>query len=265
MSSPDEATTPTTGESATTPPPSSEMNAVPAEKAASKVPGSGSTAGAAGGKGSKASRGTPSMARTVPPEKAESADKDEGDDGDEKEGASGDESEYETICIRRKKPTPILVRLKRFLSNWIELDIYMASVMWEAFKLVIITSQFNWALEILAGLMHIFVAAGRCALKKECTSGGGSVRTRSDSVETEAEGTPEPEAKKSSVKTSSAMGKGSQPTGGSSVPKASKTPSKGGSAEETTTATGPTTTTETSTTESGEPKSTSEAPAGGEA
>lgn len=233
--------TPTTSDSATTPVPvsASEMNAVPAGDASkektSKVPGGSS-------KGSKPSRKTPSMARTVaaPDREQEEAEQEE-KDSEEKEG-SGDESEYETICIRRKKPTPILLRLKKFLSTYWAFDVYMTSVMWEAFKIVAVTSQFNWALEIVVGFLHIMVAAGKCALKKQCTA-SSQQRKRSDSTGSEQqqqqqEKTPEPESKKSSVKgnRSTATGKGSKvattTTGSPSVPAGTKSPSKAGPGSE---------------------------------
>lgn len=246
---------PPTGDSATTPAPTSgsEMNAVPAGDV-SKEKTSKVSAGAS--KGSKASRKTPSLARTMVPDKEET-DKVDGAEGSEEKEGSGDESEYETICIRRKKPTPILLRLKKFLSNYWAFDVYMTTVMWEAFKIVAITSQFNWALEIVVGFLHIMVAAGKCALKKQCTA--SSQRPRSDSTESEQqEKTPEPESKKSSVKgnRSTATGKGSKVTTGSpSVPAGTKSKSGPGSEE------GPTTTT---TSESGEAKTTSSEPPTGE-
>lgn len=241
--------TSTTDDTSATPPPTgtSEINAVPAgdaskEKTQSRVPQTSAEPEKTSSKpsGPKTSRRVPSTAKTEAPKPE--ADLDEGD-----EGASDAESEYETICIRRKKPTPFFQRLKRFLSNYLAFDIYMTSVMWEAFKIVVITSQFNWALEILGGLLHIFAAAGRCALKKQC--GGSGDRRSSDTSETDKESTPEPEAKKSSMKS---MAKPSSKP--SSMP--NKTPSKAPAAE----STEPTTTT-TSTADSGETKS-SEPPTG---
>lgn len=248
------ATTPTAGETSGTPPPAaatSEMNAVPAgdaskEKTASKVPGGPESPSPekTGSKPSgKGSRRTPSMARTEAPKE----DKDKEGDGEGSDGKEGSdaESEYETICIRRKKPTPFFQRLKRFLSNYLSFDIYMSSVMWEAFKLLVITSQFNWALEILDGVLHIMVAAGKCALKKQCVTGARS-RRKSDSPETDAEKTPEPD-KKSSMK-STASKPSAKPAG--SMAKSASKAGPGSSEPPTSSATG----------ESGEAKATSEGP-----
>lgn len=265
MSSTEPATTSTTGDSSGTPPPSSEMNAVPAgdaskEKTKSKVPGGSESpspeksGSKAGGKGS---RQTPSMARTVAPDKEDAGKDGEGEGSEEKEGSDA-ESEYETICIRRKKPTPFLMRIKRFLWANLAFDIYTTQVMWEAFKLVVITSQFNWALEIMAGILHILVAAGKCALKKQCTV-ASQQRKKSETAETDTEKTPEPDEKKASVK--SASGKPSSKPGNPSLTK-SQTQSKSGPSgtpsepPTSTTESGPTTTT--TTTESGPTTETSE-------
>lgn len=248
------ATTPAAGETSGTPSPASpgsEMNAVPAgdaskEKNKSKVPaGSTSNSLSPDKTGSKSgARGTPSLARTVAPDKDDAGKDGEGEGGDDKQGSDA-ESEYETICIRRKKPTPLMQRMKRLLLGCMAFDLYACSVMYEAFKLLVITSQFNWALEILAGLMHIMVAAGKCALKKQCTASGQ--RKKSDSPDTDTEKTPEPD-KKASMKSS----KQSAKPGGS--PSLGKSQSKSGPTG--TTSEPPTT----STTESGEAKATSEGP-----
>lgn len=250
------ATTPAAGETSGTPSPASpgsEMNAVPAgdaskEKNKSKVP-AGSTSNSLSPEktGSKSgARGTPSLARTVAPDKDDAGKDGEGEGGDDKQGSDA-ESEYETICIRRKKPTPLMQRMKRLLLGTMAFDLYACSVMYEAFKLLVITSQFNWALEILAGLMHIMVAAGKCALKKQCTASGQ--RKKSDSPDTDTEKTPEPD-KKASMKSSGS--KQSAKPGGS--PSLGKSQSKSGPTG--TTSEPPTT----STTESGEAKATSEGP-----
>lgn len=261
--------TPPAGDTSGTPAPipaGSEMNAVPAGDAVkekkSKIPGAEAPEKKPSGKGS---RSTPSMARTVAPQ-----DKEEDKEGktgevegeESKEGGGSDaESEYETICVRRKKPKPFFEQLKRFLANYFAFCAYMSNVMWEAFKIVIITSQFNWALEILAGVLHIMVSATKCALKRECDV--GERRRKSDSSETDVEKTPEPESKKSSVRASGAGKPSNKPsTGGAAAAAGGPSGSLNKSASKAGPTTSEPTTTTTSTTESGEPKTaTSEGPA----
>lgn len=212
-----EPTTSATGETSTSPPPttaSSEINAVPAGDASKEKEKRKSSA--------KGPRKTPSITKTVA-----GSVREDGEGGKDEAGARSDaESEYETICIRRKKPTPIVERLRRFLGNYIAFDVYMATVLWEALKILVITSQFNWAIEILAGVLHILVSAGRCALKKKCSMGP---RKKLGTPETDTEKTPAPgqlgEKKKSSVKSISS---GSKPGG---KPSLTKSPSKMGSSE----------------------------------
>ena len=216
---------PPTGEETATPAPEGEVNAVvagdAAEKTQSNVPGGSLTPGAK-------TSGKPSGPKGSRTGSTTSGSKEEGEDGDGEGGAGSDaESEYETICFTRKKPRPFIQRVKRFLSSYIAFDIYMTTVMFEAFKIVIITSQFNWALEILAGITHILISACKCAIKKECKLPSGR-RSSSESTEGDESGD-ENESKKSSVRGSKPSGK---PSSGGSVPKKSlSTPATGDGTE----------------------------------